>query len=136
MPRSILELREQHPQYTMDLDNIFIVYEPDEEVAFTLTADKIADHLAAYFSQPKKLYVSWETAKVNSDTGQRGIKIKDIMYDIVVQCLDQEEIDRIQVLEVVPGPWFVFDWDGPPFDPDPPLPINPMPPEPPETEIP
>tara|TARA_Y100000817_G_scaffold276882_1_gene238673 strand:- start:4381 stop:4779 length:399 start_codon:yes stop_codon:yes gene_type:complete len=123
MPRTLQELRDEHEDYTMDLDNIFIVYESDEEVEFTLTATKISEHLASYFGQDVRLYVAWNTTKVNSDTGQRGIRIKDIMYDIIAQCLDQDELDRIQVLPVVNGPWFNI-----PEDPG----FIPVPPEPPE----
>ena len=121
MPRTLQELKEENEDYTMDLDNIFIVYESNEEVAFTATAVKISEYLGTYFGQEPRIYVEWTTTKVNSDTGQRGIRIKNIMYDIIAQCLNQEELDRIEILPIVNGPWFSIPEDPgfilPPPDP-------------------
>ncbi len=130
MPRNLEELRSENSDWTMEEDNIFIIYESTEEVEFTATSTKIAAWLAEYFSQPEQLYVGWDYTNTNTDTGQKGIKIKNVMYDVVVQCLDQEELDRIQVVDVVNGPWFSIPVD-PGFDPEPP-PAPPLPPLPPD----
>jgi hypothetical protein len=49
------------------------------------------------------------------------MKIKNIMYNIIAPCLDQEELDRIEVLEVVNGPWFVIPEDPGPIPPPGPI---------------
>ncbi len=121
MAKTLKELTEDNMDWTMDKDNIFIVYEPSEEVEFTATSNKIAEWLASYFSQPEHLYVAWGNTNSNTDTGQKGIKIKNVMYDIIVQCLDQDEMDRIEVIPVVNGPWYSIPPD-PGFIPDPPDP--------------
>ena len=59
MAKSLIELTQHNTDWTMDEDNIFIVYEPSEEVEFTATSNKIAAWLASYFSQPEHLYVAW-----------------------------------------------------------------------------
>ena len=121
MPRSLSEIQNNDYDWTMEVDNIFVVYNSDEEAAFEVTATKIAVQLASYFSQDQRLYCSWEHSKVNTDTAQRAMKIKNIMYDIIAPCLDQEELDRVEVLEVVNGPWFVIPEDPGPIPPPDPI---------------
>ncbi|MBE17888.1 MAG: hypothetical protein CMH79_03910 [Nitrospinae bacterium] len=121
MPESLAEIQSSNNNWTMDVDNIFIVYNSDEQDAFEVTATKISVQLASYFSQDQRLYCSWEYSKINTNTAQRAMKIKNIMYDSIVPCLDQEELDRIEVLEVVNGPWFVIPEDPGPIPPPDPI---------------
>jgi len=106
MARTLAELISEDSEWSMDEDNIYIVYNSDEEVEYIITATKIAEHLGTHFDQDVRLYSTWGHTKTNTDTDQRGMKIKNIMYDIIAQCLDQEELDRIEVLKIENGPWF------------------------------
>tara|TARA_Y100000590_G_C15370714_1_gene882440 strand:- start:237 stop:605 length:369 start_codon:yes stop_codon:yes gene_type:complete len=119
MARTLVELTDENSNWTMDEDNIYIIYNDDEEAEFTATATKISNHIASYFSQDARLYSTWNYTKENTETNQKGMKIKNIMYDVVAQCLDENELDRIQVLEIVDGPWYKLP-DEPETPPEPP----------------
>ena len=127
MARTLVELQEENPDQSIDMDNIYMIYESDEETEFTSASTTISNYLANYFSQDARLYIDWENARVNSETSQRGMRIKAVMYDIIAECLTEAELDRIEILEVINGPWYVIPED-PGYIPVPPDPV--IPPEP------
>ena len=87
MARTLVELQEENPDQSIDMDNIYMIYESDEEAEFTSASTTISNYLANYFSQDARLYIDWENARVNSETSQRGMRIKAVMYDIIAECL-------------------------------------------------